>query len=287
MLHQHRTLNACGKLLDLSSPLVMGILNATPDSFFDGGKYVGVDAAVSQAMHMIEEGADIIDIGGMSSRPGADLVEPDEEQGRVIPVIREILSAKPDTVISIDTIHSSTADAALNAGARIVNDISGGRFDEKIIDVTSAARAPFVCMHMQGMPKTMQNEPSYGDVVHEVLQYFVERLRVLRTAGISDVIIDPGFGFGKSVKHNYQILNKLNVFAILEMPVLAGISRKSMICKVLKINPVDALNGTTALHMVALQNGAKILRVHDVKEAREVIALYEFSKHATGSDPGI
>lgn len=287
MLHRHLTLNARGKLLDLSSPLVMGILNATPDSFYDGGKYVGIDSAVSRALDMIDEGADIIDVGGMSSRPGADLVDPGEEQSRVIPVIEKVLSAKPGTVVSIDTIHASTAEAALDAGASIVNDISGGRYEEKIITVAAAAGAPFVCMHMQGMPKTMQNAPSYGDVVHEVLQYFVERLRVLRSAGISDVIIDPGFGFGKSVEHNFQLLNKLSVFSILEMPVLAGISRKSMICKVLKVNPVDALNGTTALHMVALQNGAKILRVHDVKEAREVIALHDYSMRAAGSAHGI
>ena len=270
------TINCKGKLIDLSSPKVMGILNITPDSFYDGGARTTSEDSVNHAVKMIDEAAHIIDIGGMSSRPGADTIDSSEEIDRIVPVIEGILEVQPDTILSVDTIHASTARVSMELGAHMINDISGGRHDEEIIDVAAEYGAPFICMHMQGMPRTMQVEPAYDDVVHEVLQYFVERIDVLRGAGVKDVILDPGFGFGKTVAHNYQLLQKLGVFRFLELPILVGISRKSMITRVLNIAPAEALNGTSALHMLALQNGAGILRVHDVKEAKEVMRIHEF-----------
>ena len=274
MLHTQRTINVRGKLLDLDKPVIMGILNVTPDSFYDGGRYNGVVAAVAQASKMYRDGAQIIDLGGMSSRPGAAIVSPEEEANRVLPVIRELVKSNPEMILSIDTLHSKTADLALEAGAAIVNDISGGRYDAKIVEVAARYGAPFICMHMQGLPHNMQKEPHYEDVTQDVLEFFTRRIGELRNAGINDIIIDPGFGFGKTVDHNYELLGKLGILQMLELPILVGISRKSMICRVLDVKPEEALNGTTALHMLALQQGASILRVHDVKEAKETIDLY-------------
>ena len=275
-MHRQSTINARGRLLDLSGPIVMGVLNITPDSFYNGGADATVEDAVIHASRMVAEGAHVIDIGGMSSRPGADLITSTEEVDRIAPVIEGILKAQPDTIISVDTIHADTARTAMELGAHMINDISGGRYDEDIIAVAAEYGAPFICMHMQGMPMTMQVDPVYNDVVHDVLQFFVERIAVMRKAGVKDIILDPGFGFGKTDVHNYNLLQKLGVFSFLELPILVGISRKSMICRILNVPPAEALNGTTALHILALQNGAGILRVHDVKEAREVIRIHTY-----------
>jgi dihydropteroate synthase len=276
MILRQSTINARGRLLDLSSPILMGVLNITPDSFYDGGAYDSVEDSVVHASKMIAEGAHVIDIGGMSSRPGAEMIDASEEVDRIAPVIERILKVEPDAIISIDTIYAATAREGLQLGAHILNDISGGRFDEEIVAVAAEYGAPFICMHMQGIPRTMQVEPAYDNVARDILQFFVERVSVLRDAGVKDIILDPGFGFGKTAAHNFQLLQKLGVFRFLELPILAGISRKSMVCRVLNISPKEALNGSTALHMLALQNGAGILRVHDVKEAQEVIRLYNF-----------
>lgn len=270
------TLNCRGQLLDLSRPVVMGILNVTPDSFFDGGRYTGVEAALKQAEKMLAEGATILDVGGASSRPGAAEVSEKEELERVIPVIEGIKSHFSEAIISIDTWRASVAKAAVEAGASMVNDISGGQFDARMFETVAVLDTPYILMHIQGTPDTMQQNPHYEDVVTEVLDFFIQKIEKLRALGVKDIVLDPGFGFGKTVEHNYQLLRNLHVFPnVTGLPVLAGISRKSMICKVLKVNPENALNGTTALHMVALQQGAKILRAHDVRAAVEVVKLWE------------
>jgi len=275
MLHPRLTINCKGKLLSLAHPLVMGILNATPDSFFDGGQYNALDAAVAQAGRMLEEGATIIDVGGMSSRPGAKIIETSQELDRVIPIIAAIRQYFPESIISIDTVKAKVAKEAIAAGASIINDISDGDIDSELWTTVAELGVPYILMHMQGKPANMQQAPAYEDVVEEVLDFLIARVGRLKELGIYDVIIDPGFGFGKSVAHNYQLLKKMHVFKILGLPILAGVSRKSMINKVLKIKAKDALNGTTALHMIALQQGAKILRVHDVKPAVETIRLFQ------------
>lgn len=272
----HFSLNCRGRLLDLSRPVVMGILNATPDSFFDGGRLTDRDAALRQAGKMLRDGADLLDVGGASSRPGAAEVPEDEEKRRVLPVIEAILSEFPEAIVSVDTWRAGVVREAAAAGARIVNDISAGRFDEKMYGAVAESGLPYILMHLQGTPKTMQQNPVYGDVVTEVLDFFIAEIARLRALGVADIVLDPGFGFGKTVEHNYRLLNNLHVFSnATDLPVLAGLSRKSMICKVLKVNPEQALNGTTALHMIALQQGARILRAHDVREAVEVIRLWE------------
>jgi len=275
------TINCRGRLLDLSCPLILGILNLTPDYFFDGGRYAGVDEALRQAETMLQQGATLLDLGGASSRPGAETVPADVEKKRVLPVIEAILRRFPEAILSIDTWRAEVARAALEAGASIVNDISAGRLDDKMYETVAShsggqRNAPYILMHMQGTPGTMQQNPVYEDVVQEVLDFFIVEIAKLRALGVQDIILDPGFGFGKSVDHNFGLLKNLHVFgAVTGLPVLAGLSRKSMICKVLKVNPERALNGTTALHIVALQQGAKILRVHDVREAMETVRLWE------------
>lgn len=269
------SINCGGTLLSLDKPRVMGILNVTPDSFYDGGKYTSDRAIMNQVERMLSEGADLIDVGGMSSRPGAVLIDEELEVKRVIPVVRSILTHFPNTLISVDTVRSSVAREAAAAGAVMINDISAGKFDAKMCSTVAELQLPYVLMHMQGSPEDMQHNPEYSQVTVEVLDFFIQKLGELRALGVKDVILDPGFGFGKTVAHNYQLLTNLSAFSILDCPVLAGLSRKSMICKVLEVNPSKALNGTTALHMVALQNGARLLRVHDVKEARETISLFE------------
>lgn len=268
------TINCKGQLIDLSTPKVMGIINITPDSFYDGGKDSTEGTVLEQAGKMLSEGADMLDIGGMSSRPGAEIISEDEELMRVLPHIKNIVQQFPDAVISIDTIHSKVADESLKAGAHIINDISAGRFDALMIPTVAKHKVPFILMHMQGLPADMQKLPAYQNVTTEVMDFFVERIAACRSAGINDTIIDVGFGFGKSVEHNYTLLHNLKYFAQLNTPILAGVSRKSMICKVLGINPENALNGTTAVNTIALMNGANILRVHDVKEAKEVVKLF-------------
>lgn len=275
------TLNCNGRLIDLSRPVIMGILNRTPDSFFDGGRFSDEKALLTQVEKMIREGAAMIDVGGASTRPGAEEVPQNEELRRVIPAIEAIKKHFPDTIISIDTWRAEVARDAVGAGASVVNDISAGRFDPQMYRTVASLGVPYILMHISGTPQTMQQNPHYEDVVNEVLDFFIVELEKLRAAGIKDIVLDPGFGFGKTVEHNYQLLKNLHVFeTVTGLPVLAGISRKSMICKVLKVKPEHALNGTTALHMVALREGARILRAHDVKEAAEVIRLWEILETA-------
>jgi len=274
MLYTAKTLNCNGRIVDLSQAQIMGILNLTPDSFYDGGRYQG-EAALRQVENMLVEGADIIDIGGMSSRPGAELVSLEEERKRVIPVIRSILNAFPETILSIDTVRSEIAKEAYACGVGIINDISASKVDSGMYDILGQLKVPYVLMHMQGLPNNMQQNPNYSNVTKEVLDFLIEELGRLKAYNPTDVIIDPGFGFGKTVEHNYELLKNLGLFKILECPIMVGISRKSMISKVTGSSSEEALNGTTALHMLALQNGADILRVHDVKEAVEVRKLYQ------------
>ncbi|TNE59207.1 MAG: dihydropteroate synthase [Bacteroidetes bacterium] len=271
------TLNCKGKLLDLSVPAVMGILNITPDSFYDGGVLSTPDTVLRQAEHMLNTGAAILDIGGVSSRPGAVDVSENEEEKRVLPAIEMVCRHFPEAIISVDTWRAGIAQKALDAGAVMINDISSGKYDSQMYSLVAAGSGiPYVLMHMQGTPQTMQKEPAYRDVVQEVLDFFILEVGRLRALGVRDIVLDPGFGFGKTVEHNFQLLQHLEVFSkVLQLPVLAGISRKSMICKTLGVKPKDALNGTTALHMVALQHGARILRVHDVPEAVEVLRLWQ------------
>lgn len=230
---------------------------------------------LTQVEKMLKEGAAIIDLGGMSSRPGAELITEAAELKRVLPAVEVILREFPDAMLSVDTFRSQVAAQAVEAGASIINDIYAGRFDGQMFETVARLGVPYIMMHMQGDPSNMQKAPSYQDVVKEVLHFFIEKLGELRALGVKDVVLDPGFGFGKSIEHNYQLLRQLSIFRLTDLPILAGISRKSMICRVLEVKPIDALNGTTALHMVALQQGARILRVHDVREAMEVIRLWE------------
>lgn len=268
-------INVKGRLLDLNQPRLMGILNITPDSFYSGSRVEPGDDLLKTVETMLEEGADILDIGAVSTRPGAKVPDEEEELKRLLPALEGVIRNFPEAIISVDTFRGKIARACIERGAAIVNDISAWKLDPSILDVVSEYRVPYIIMHMAGTPDTMQESPQYEDVTGDVLRFFVEKLCILRERGLHDILIDPGFGFGKTVGHNFELLKNLEVFRILECPVLAGISRKSMICKVLKVNPGNALNGTTALHMVALLNGANILRVHDVKEARQVIDLYE------------
>lgn len=275
MIFEKQSINCRGRLLNLQHPVVMGILNLTPDSFFDGGRYLTESTILTQVEKMLKEGAAIIDLGGMSSRPGAELITEAAELKRVLPAVEVILREFPDAMLSVDTFRSQVAAQAVEAGASIINDIYAGRFDGQMFETVARLGVPYIMMHMQGDPSNMQKAPSYQDVVKEVLHFFIEKLGELRALGVKDVVLDPGFGFGKSIEHNYQLLRQLSIFRLTDLPILAGISRKSMICRVLEVKPIDALNGTTALHMVALQQGARILRVHDVREAMEVIRLWE------------
>jgi len=274
------TLNCKGKLLLLDKPLVMGIINATPDSFYDGHLNKRLDEIVLLAEKMIAEGADIIDVGGQSTKPGSKRISEEEELERVLPIINAIHKKDTTIIISIDTFYSNVAKITIDNGASIVNDISAGSIDDKMITTVASLKVPYICMHMKGTPDIMQHEPYYDDVVKEVLDFFINKVDECKQAGIVDVIIDPGFGFGKNIKHNFRLLKNLNVFSILQKPILAGLSRKSTIYKTLGVTANDALNGTTVLNTMALLNGASILRVHDVKEAKEVIELFEAYKKA-------
>lgn len=269
------TINCRGKLLDLSKPIVMGVLNVTPDSFSDGGKYTETEKALVQAEKMLREGAAIIDIGGMSSRPNAKSISSEEEISRVLPIVEKLAARFPEIVISIDTIYAQTADISLKNGASIINDISGGDFDKKMLEVVAKHRAPFVIMHMRGTPEIMQSLTDYDNVTKEVFNDLCEKQARCKQSGITDVIIDVGFGFAKTTEQNFQLLKQLSVFKTLDAPILAGLSRKSMITKTLNIKAAEALNGTSVLNTVALLNGANILRVHDVKEAVEAVRLTE------------
>lgn len=266
-----KTLNCKGRLISLEEPKVMGILNVTGDSFYAESR-VGT-ALIDKAAVLLEEGAAFLDIGGQSTRPGSIAVGPSEETDRVVPVIEDLLRHFPQALLSVDTYHSAVASAAVKAGACIVNDISGGRLDEAMLSTVAALGVPYVAMHMQGTPETMQQDPHYTDVTREVLEYLGAVDKRATDAGIHDVILDPGFGFGKNRGHNYRLMAELDVLALLDRPILVGVSRKSMIYKTLGVSPEEALNGTTVLHTVALMKGADILRVHDVREAIEAIRL--------------
>lgn len=278
--YPNKTLRTGNGLLDLSTPAIMGILNVTPDSFFDGGKFLGGESALRQAEHLILQGADIVDIGGMSTRPGAVVIGAEEEMERVLPIVTAIHTQFPDVHISIDTVYATTAKSAIEAGAGIINDVSAGKMDAGIIDVAKAYQVPYILMHMQGQPDTMQVNPVYSDVVKEVFDFLLQQTIELDKAGLQDIIIDPGFGFGKTLEQNYALAAKLEQFKLIGKPVLVGISRKSMICKLLKVNPDKALNGSTALHSILLLKGADILRIHDVKEAVELRKIVQALKNA-------
>ncbi len=271
-------------VLDLSRPVVMGILNITPDSFFDGGRHNHVDDVVLHAAEMIEQGAEILDVGAVSTRPGAVEVDEATEWKRLEPVMHMLRKNFPNQCISVDTYRSSIAEKAVNAGAAIINDISGGQLDQDMFRTVAAMQVPYIMMHMLGTPQTMQNDPQYEDVVAEVETFFAERLKKLKNLGMeAPVILDPGFGFGKTVSHNYRLLHALERFRALGCPVLAGVSRKSMINRVLKTKPENALNGTTVVNTLALLHGADILRVHDVREARQAVRIIEiYRANATG-----
>ncbi|GGG27755.1 dihydropteroate synthase [Dokdonia pacifica] len=267
-------INCKGNLIDLSTPKVMGIINLTPDSFYDGGTYKDMDAVIAQVGSMLDEGATFIDMGAYSSRPGAANISIEEEEKRIIPVIREVLKHYPEALISVDTFRSHVAREAIYTGACMVNDISAGMLDSDMMSVVGELRVPYVLMHMRGTPQTMKQLTDYEDILKELTSYFSERLACARRHKINDLIIDPGFGFAKTTEQNFKLLKELRFFQFLEVPLLAGLSRKSMIYKTLEGNPQTSLNGTTALNMIALQNGASILRVHDVKEAIECIRLH-------------
>ena len=269
------TLNYKGKLLVLDKPLVMGILNVTPDSFYDRHLLTGMDAIITHAGKMISEGADILDIGGQSTKPGSQRITIEEELARVLPVVILLQQKYPGLVLSIDTYYAEVAKAAVNAGADIVNDISGGDMDAAMLQTVAALQVPYICMHIRGTPETMQQNTNYDDVVKEVLDYFIEKITACTAAGIKDVIIDPGFGFAKTIQHNFMLLKNLQAFQMLNKPILAGLSRKGTIYKTLGITVEEALNGTTVLNTLAFLNGAAIVRVHDVKEAKEIITLLD------------
>lgn len=267
------TINCKGKLLNLDSPIVMGILNVTPDSFYDGGNYQYENEILARATEIIDQGATLIDIGGYSSRPGAEEVTLDEELKRVIPAIKLIIEKYPEALISVDTFRSEVARKSIEAGACMINDISAGEMDSKMFSTIRELQVPYCMMHMQETPQNMQQNPTYKNVTEEVFYYLGEKISELQKLGVNDIIVDPGFGFGKTIEHNYELLRNLSFFTNLNQPILVGVSRKSMIYKTLGITAQDSLNGTTALHGFALQQGGNILRVHDVKEAMEVIAL--------------
>ena len=272
------TINCKGELVDLTRPKVMGILNLTPDSFFDGGKYKDETSILQQVEYMLNHGATFIDMGAYSSRPGAEHVTEDEELLRMLPVIDLILTKFPDTLISVDTFRSKVAAESIEHGAALINDISAGNLDTAMFDTVADYQVPYIMMHMKGTPQSMQKQATYSDVIKDLRSYFSEKIRETTSKKINDIIIDPGFGFAKTTEQNYTLLNHLDLFQTFGLPILIGLSRKSMIYKVLESSPQEALNGTTALHTIALLKGANITRAHDVKEAMECVKLVEVLK---------
>ena len=269
------TINCKGTLIDLGSPKVMGILNVTPNSFYDGGKYVDENTIVQQAEKMLNEGATFIDVGAYSSKPNAAFVSEEEELRRLLPIVELLVTEFPEIILSIDTFRSVVAEKAFAAGAAIINDISAGSLDTEMMKTVAKLQVPYVMMHMKGTPNTMQSLTQYDDILKDMLLYFAQKINQARSLGINDLIIDPGFGFAKTNEQNFEVLQKSELLQMLDVPILAGLSRKSMIYKTLDSTANDALNGTTVLNTLALTKGAHILRVHDVKEATEVIALTE------------
>ncbi len=269
--------NFGGKWIDFSEPKVMGILNISEDSFYDGGKYTSKDTALKAAEKHILEGATFIDVGAFSSKPGSEISDPKEEINRILPILKALRQEFPQTIISIDTYHSQVAEATVNEGADLINDISAGEIDKHMLDMVIKLQVPYVLMHMQGVPKTMQVNPAYDKVFQEMVDYFSPKIAYLQAHGAKDLFIDPGFGFGKTLEHNYFLLKNLDLLSkAINLPVLVGLSRKSMVNKVLNIKSLDALNGTNTLNTIALLKGAKILRVHDVKEAVEAIKIAQW-----------
>lgn len=267
------TLNCKGRLLKIEKPVVMGIINATTDSFYAGSRNLPIDAALRTAEEMLSEGATILDIGGQSTRPGAENIGATQETEHTLPIIEAVVKEFPNAIISIDTYYATVARQAVDAGALMVNDISGGNLDKEMLQVVGKLNVPYICMHMRGTPETMQQLTDYENVTKAVLDFFIQKIEECRLAEINDVIIDPGFGFAKSIAQNFELLKHLDLLSILQKPMLIGVSRKSMIYKTLNTTPENALNGTTVLNTIALQKGAHILRVHDVKEAVEAIKL--------------
>ncbi len=270
------SMNLGGKLLTPDKPLIMGILNITPDSFYKGSRYERTDSYLKKVEEMLKAGATFLDIGGQSTRPGAQQLSASEERDRVVPAIRNILRAHPEALLSVDTYYSEVAQAAVENGAVMINDISAGEMDQQMIPLVGKLQIPYIAMHMQGTPETMQINPHYEHMVQEIFDYFVRKIALCKEAGIRDLIIDPGFCFGKTLAQNYTLMKHLSVFHQLQKPLLVGISRKSMIYRLLKNTPEEALNGTIALNLLALQQGAQILRVHDVGPARELIQIWEY-----------
>ncbi|WP_324720615.1 dihydropteroate synthase [Salinimicrobium sp. HB62] len=266
-------INCKGQLIDLSVPKVMGILNLTPDSFYDGGRRKNNEEHLRQAEKMLTEGADFIDVGSYSSRPGAKDISEEEELHRILPVVEDLVEKFPEIILSIDTFRSEVARQCVEAGAAMINDISAGNLDEKMMKTVSQLQVPYIMMHMRGNPQNMKNLNNYGDLVQDILFYFSEKVDHAREIGINDLIIDPGFGFSKNIEQNFELLSKLELFQNLELPILSGLSRKSLIYKTFKTSPDEALNGTTVLNTIALLKGSNILRVHDVKEAVECVKL--------------
>ncbi|MEZ4809346.1 MAG: dihydropteroate synthase [Allomuricauda sp.] len=272
------TINCKGQLIDLGIPKVMGILNITPDSFYDGGQYKDESTILLQVEKMLEDGATFLDMGAYSSRPGAEHVAEDVEMKRLLPVLELILKHFPDTLISIDTFRSKLAAESLERGAALINDISAGNLDEDMFTTVAKYQVPYIMMHLKGTPQSMQKEAQYDDLIKDLLFYFSEKMREATSKKLNDIIIDPGFGFAKTTAQNYTLLNHLDLFQTFEVPILIGLSRKSMIYKILGSSSKEALNGTTALHTIALLKGVNILRVHDVKEAMECVKLMEALK---------
>ncbi|MFI5450904.1 dihydropteroate synthase [Pedobacter sp. UC225_61] len=278
-LNRKVILNSKGKLIDLCSPAVMAILNLTPDSFYANSRISSVDEALKATEKFLNEGAKFIDIGAYSSRPGAVDITLDEELKRLIPVVEAITKEFPDALVSIDTFRAKVAEETISAGAHIINDISAGNLDEQMFETVAKLQVPYVMMHMKGTPQNMQQNPTYHNIVEEISTYFSEKLAILNKLGVKDIIIDPGFGFAKTISHNYELLQQMEQLNSFKLPILVGFSRKSMVTKVLNNKSIDALNGTTILNTSALLKGAKILRVHDVKEAMECITLTERIKN--------
>lgn len=268
-------MNCKGQLIDLSVPKVMGILNITPNSFFDGGKYKNETELLERVEKMLNEGAAFIDVGAYSSKPNAEFVSEGEEIARIIPVVNLLQKHFPDILLSIDTFRAEVAKRCIENGAAIINDISAGKLDSKMLETIAKFQVPYIMMHMKGTPQTMQTFTQYEDIIKEMLFYFSERIATARALGINDLIVDPGFGFAKTLEQNFEVMQKMELFRMLELPLLVGVSRKSMIYKTLDVNAEMALNGTTVLNTIALTKGAKILRVHDVKEAVECIRLFD------------
>jgi dihydropteroate synthase len=279
----NKTLNVNGRLIDLETPRVMGILNVTPDSFYDGGRFESDSAILRHVEEMLTEGADFIDVGGYSTRPGAAEITVKEESERVLKVIKSIKKHFSDTAISIDTFRSEVASAAIAEGAGLINDVSGGQLDEKMFEMVARLKVPYILMHMRGNPKTMTKLTMYDDLITDLINFFHHRINVLTTLGVKDIIIDPGFGFAKTREQNFHVLDKLDSLKIFGRPILTGLSRKSIVWKTLDISAEEALNGTTALHAIALYKGASIIRAHDVKECVQVIRLIEQVKRSSAT----